>query len=417
MSNYLAIATVTTVLRHLLQSAMNDILPVVETTTQRPDKEATVKGPTINIFLYQVAPNTALRNVDLPTRGSNGRLSQRPRIALDLYYLITFYGDETQLEPQRMLGGAVSALHTYPVLTPQQIQAAIRRIELSDPSNYLVDSDLAAQVEHVAFTPISLTFEELSRLWSIFLQAPYALSISYRASAVSIEAELEPIRPLPAHRVRSLQSPRMRLPVIDSVRSVQGARQPITPDSSILISGENLADTTTRLRFDLLEVDPVNAEIREAQIIAALPSGLYAGVHRVQVVHWEIVDGTPRPVYESNVAPFVLQPVVVDQAWEADTLSVTLAPPVRRDQRVVLLLNEIDAPATRDAYYYVLDAPPHNGIAGEAQESAVIGFNLRGVEAGTYVFRVQVDGGESPLLLDSQQQIIGPMVDVAKATG
>src|SRR5947199_7168098 len=107
MSNFLAIATVTATLRQLLENtAAKDVTDhEVMVTTERPS--GTVSGAEdprtrINIYLYQVTPNAAWRNADLPTRRSDGSLIQRPQVALDLHYMISFYGDESQLVSQRL---------------------------------------------------------------------------------------------------------------------------------------------------------------------------------------------------------------------------------------------------------------------------------------------------------------------------
>ena len=95
MSNFLAIATVTAALKVALENAL-----AVDTSGMshdviigRPDAiENNGNTAGVNIYLYQVTPNTAWRNADLPTRNAAGILVQRPRIALDLHYLLTFYG-------------------------------------------------------------------------------------------------------------------------------------------------------------------------------------------------------------------------------------------------------------------------------------------------------------------------------------
>lgn len=140
----------------------------------------------VNIFLYQATPNTAWRNHDLPTRRGDGSLAQRPQIALDLHYLLTFYGDETLLEPQRILGSAVRALHAHPVLTRQEIRSAVAA------TAFLTGSDLADEIETIKFSPQPLTLEELSKLWSVFFQTTYTLSMAYDASVVLIAAESQP---------------------------------------------------------------------------------------------------------------------------------------------------------------------------------------------------------------------------------
>jgi hypothetical protein len=95
MSNFLAIATVTAALRQTLNAVAGIDVPGAEVTTMRPD-EPTNTDARVNIYLYQVTPNAAWRNADLPTRRNDGGLVQRPQVALDLHYLLTFYGDCTQ---------------------------------------------------------------------------------------------------------------------------------------------------------------------------------------------------------------------------------------------------------------------------------------------------------------------------------
>src|SRR5947209_6803644 len=112
MSNYLAVATVTATLSRALTAAVGTDVPGATVTTLRPDDSTNGAPETgVNVYLYQVTPNAAWRNTDLPTRRENGQLIERPRVALDLQYLLSFYGSEVQLEPQRLLGSVVRTLH------------------------------------------------------------------------------------------------------------------------------------------------------------------------------------------------------------------------------------------------------------------------------------------------------------------
>jgi len=193
MSNFLAVATVTAALRDLLQEAASKAVPGASLTTSRPEK---VTGgaqdkPGINLFLFQVAPNKALRNADLPTHNAAGLYTQRPAIALDLYYLLSFQGSDLELEPQRLLGAAAIALHNQPLLTAANIQSTIQN------NAYLAQSDLASQVEQVKIQPLSFSLDELGKLWSVFFQIPYILSMAYMASVVIIEADVTPVTPKP----------------------------------------------------------------------------------------------------------------------------------------------------------------------------------------------------------------------------
>ncbi len=193
MSNYLAIATVTAALRDILQNAAG-VVPGAIVTLKRPERAANenLEKSSINLYLYQAIPNTSWSNMDLPTRTFDGRLIHRPQIALDLYYLLSFYGSELEMEPQRLLGSTVTALQSEPVLQADTIQQAIAN------AGYLAQSDLSAQGERVKFSTLNLNLEELSKLWSIFFQVPYTLSVVYCASAVLIEpdSEILPTKPV-----------------------------------------------------------------------------------------------------------------------------------------------------------------------------------------------------------------------------
>jgi hypothetical protein len=146
----------------------------------------------VQLFLYQVAPNAALRNADLVTRNSAGKLVRRPQVALDLHYLLAFNGEEKDLEPQRMLGAVARDLHANPLLLPGVLENAISSWPL------LAGSNLHEQQERVKITPLSLSLDELSKLWSVFFQTPYALSMAYSASLVLIETDdvVEPVLPV-----------------------------------------------------------------------------------------------------------------------------------------------------------------------------------------------------------------------------
>ena len=191
MSNHLAVATVTATLRDLLQTAALQAVAGADVTTKRPEKAMTdgTDKAGINIFLYQVATNAALNNVREPTRNASGQILQRPQVALNLHYLLSFQGADAELEPQRLLGSTVVALRTQPVLSPD----AIHKVINGGAYPFLAQSDLDQQIDLVRFTPIDLSLEELSKLWSVFFQVPYMLSIAYIASVVLLEADVTPI--------------------------------------------------------------------------------------------------------------------------------------------------------------------------------------------------------------------------------
>ena len=147
MSNALAIATVTATLKEVLQESATYIVPGSEVTTLRPQSvtNPTTDNARINIYLYQIVPNTALRTADLPTRRTDGTLIQPPQSAWDLHYLFSFYGDDSALEAQRLLGSTVDVLHSQPFLSRSKIRTIINNA--NGNNQFLANSNLHEQVE------------------------------------------------------------------------------------------------------------------------------------------------------------------------------------------------------------------------------------------------------------------------------
>src|ERR1041385_1235521 len=100
MSNALAIASVTAVLRDLLNNGLIDhdvsaSLGNVTVSSLSPDRidiTSQNQQSRLNLFLYQVTPNAAWRNGGLPSRNSDGERLTTPPLALNLHYLLTAYG-------------------------------------------------------------------------------------------------------------------------------------------------------------------------------------------------------------------------------------------------------------------------------------------------------------------------------------
>ncbi|MBT2510688.1 DUF4255 domain-containing protein [Streptomyces sp. ISL-98] len=193
MSNALAVATVTQALALLIENNLGPETDIaVKVETRKPPAEPPAE-PTINVFLYQVTPNASMRHNDLPTRASDGTLLKRPAAPLDLHYLISAYGEESELVGQRLIGCVVRTLHEIPVLPKDMIELAAER-------PYLAGSDLAESPQKVRFTPTVMDIDETSKLWGMLHQTPYTLSVAYQASLVLIEGREKPVPAKPVER-------------------------------------------------------------------------------------------------------------------------------------------------------------------------------------------------------------------------
>src|SRR3569832_804404 len=155
MSNPLSIAAVTATLRNLLANVSVPLpaetdtdLSDTQVTTLPPDKSGLTEDHNqVNLFLYHVSPNAASRNLD-----GQGKAGKPPALALDLLYMVTVYGrNSSDLLSQRLLGRAMSLLHSYPILSGADILAA------------LPGSNLDQQPDRVRIVPHNISNEEMVR--------------------------------------------------------------------------------------------------------------------------------------------------------------------------------------------------------------------------------------------------------------
>lgn len=398
MSNYLAIATVTAALQQLLQGPVGNAVSGATVGFSRPAKNGSGKDVGVNVYLYQVTPNAAFRNADLPTRRADGSLVRTPLAALDLHYLFTFHGRDDVLDPQLMLGAVASTLQAQPLLSTQNISAAVGAF----PS--LAGSGLDTQVERVKFTPSALSLEEFTKLWSAFFQVEYSLSIAYQASVVLIQSDDTPQEALPV-QARNVYVMPFRQPTITQVINQSGAGQPIISTSTLVIQGTQLLADSTQVRIGNLVVTPPT--VTDKAIILPVPTGLQAGLLGLQVIQ-QLLMGTPpqlHPGVESNVAPLVLHPVVTSAIATAAQVTVTFKPTAQVGQKATLLLNQVSgsSPAA-----YTFSLPPLTASTNS------LTFPISDVQGGgtIYFVRITVDGAESPLELNPSSPTFGPTVTV-----
>jgi hypothetical protein len=447
MSNALAIASVTAVLKDLLNNGLIDhdvsaAVGNVVVSALSPDRIDTTtlnQQSQLNLFLYHATPNAAWRNTRLPSRDASGERVNNPPLALNLHYLLTAYG-ALELHAEILLGYGMQLLHETPVLTRNAIRTSLAPPTIVPGGGHLpaemqalFTSELAEQVEQIKITPEILNTEEISRMWTAF-QAHYRPSAAYQVSVVLIESKQAIKSALPV-RARKLYVATFNQPIIEQIKSQAKAGdpvvsgQPILTGQSLVLIGRGLRAEQVRVSIGDSEVTPLDADVTETQIIVPLPSTLQAGVQGAQVLHRRLMGSPPVPHrgVESNVMPFVLRPQIeainisnlggagIDPR-SAD-LTLTVNPAIGDLQRVLLLLNELVPTASppeetrADAYSFisttrVLLSPP----SGAPGSSNTITIPVRGVKAGTYLVRIQVDGAESPLEVDASGRLAEPKV-------
>ncbi len=431
MSNYLAIATVTAVLQRTLIKAIEADIEGVRVTTSRPDNPSSgIPETRVNLYLYQAELNEVWRNSAnmRANRNRQAESARQNRTAFDLHYMISFYGNDAELKPQRLMGSAIQALTDKPVITTEMIQRATEDSSFA----YLADNTLTEQVEQIKFIPLDLSVEDLSKIWSIFFQTPYTLSIAYRVTAVVIEGHKPAQKSLPVtDRSTGGIAPFPNQPIIEIVQSEAGKFEPILADSTLVIRGQNLQGQITQILVGNFEATPTEVKDTEVKFdLGLLPSPSFkAGVQSLQIIHRLNPGEVPQiitpqtksiTVVESNVIPFVVRPSIKEIEVEnlqgrrdelrSGDLVIQTDVTVGQEQRILISLNEwsTDEPAT-----YMFKAPPRS------EDTQNITVPINQVQSGQYLVRLHIDGAESPLEKDTNPDsptfnwYVGPQVLIA----
>ena len=206
MTNFRGIAAVTQTLSYVAGNAARAVVPDAAVTVTPPEQQAAGArdAPRLNVYLVQVAPDPVRRNADLPMRNNQGRLVSVPTVALNLRYMLSFFGATARAH--LMLGAVEVALHEYAILDAATIELALA----GHPD--LQGSGLETQVPPVRVVPSPTTLEELSRFWSGFFQMPYTLSTLFEASTVLLQADATPLASLPVAGIQSAPQPGLQPP-------------------------------------------------------------------------------------------------------------------------------------------------------------------------------------------------------------
>lgn len=427
MSDHRAVAAATVTLQNVLIDAVREAVPGASVSTGPPParSEHEHSEGLINVFLYKVEPNATWRNEELPFRRSDGTLSHRPQLAIDLFYLLSFYGDDSRQIPNQLLGAALAALHAEPYPRahhiPQEPADGMASLDGDDGGVDLAGSGLLNQRHPLSFTLLSNAEDEVIQTWTRLLQTSYVLSMAYIGRVLMIEPEVVPEPSLPARRT-ALYFHGGGQPRLEAVTPPSLG---FTPRAEVRLRGTNLQAEEVRVAFGELEAQPIGGTDDELRVL--LPEGIQAGTSLVRVLHGEDHDRQTRWQLASNPLAVVVRPsvtgvscrpaadlrVVADDERDQVTLEVGFAPAVRATTSVELWLNRSPSPEesiSRAGYAFHCTADPQSPDHLSVTAS---------VAPGRYLVRVRIAGVDSRLVVDEDpasptfERYVGPLVEIA----
>ncbi|HEY6446735.1 MAG TPA: DUF4255 domain-containing protein [Acidobacteriaceae bacterium] len=412
MSSPLALAAVTGVLQYLLSQVCNAPgtgLGGVNVTAYAPDLITDVPSGNnevqrqLNLFLHQVTPNAAYRNVGLPSLAADGATRlKNPPLALDLHYLLTAYSN-AETEAEAMLGYAIMMLFQYPMLARSDINLALQNIPNTNPLyQVLSGSNLGSQFEMIKITPATLGREEMAWLWTA-LKADYRPTFPFQVSVVLIESPKPAQGTVPVLSTAIAVQP--SLPQAIMINAPNGlaaaAGNPVT------ITGQALGSINQLL----LTYSPQQASYKFAPgtVTASSirfnvpedPTKLPAGPCTLTA---QVVDGSGNVLQSSNSVEMPIAasiaaapaPVITSNATET-TVTLSTDPQVNPSQSIALVLGNLSAPAQ-----------PFTTAGGP------IAFQFAPpLKTGSYIALLQVDGVLGPVTFTTKPPAItGPTLVV-----
>lgn len=387
MSNASAIAAVTATLQSVLGTAITadpDLIDTLVTALPLDKARGTNTTNQLNLFLYQVLPNAAWRNMDMPKTVRPGETGMSP-LALDLHYLITAFGrenDTSQPFDHHLLGKAMSVLYDHALLGPEEIQTAFP------------GSGLETQPDRVRITLQPLSLEDISKLWMGFA-TQYRVSVAYDVSVTLIDSTQPVKTPLPVLTrgpgdIGSISNANI-LPIIPTLYSVTPPNlQPSAKLGDILtLTGLNLDGTNIGVVFSnplwtsTVEVAPATSTPTQVTVqIPTQPTLWPAGFYTLAIFVQRPGETSRRATNQLSLSLAPTVTVAPASAPAGDiTYTATCSPQVWAGQIASLLLGGMEVPAQ-----------PFT------TQTDTLTFAASGVTSGSYYFRLRIDGVDSLLV-------------------
>ena len=372
MSDALAIAAVTGLLRDLLNGVMTDpdlnlstvVGSTVGVSALPPDliKSDTNGTNQLNLFLYQVQPNQGWRNVNNPSLDARGDRIANPPLGLDLYYLLTAYAG-ADMHAEVMLGYAMQYLHELGVLTREMIRNQFNTWSgSSDPLlNALPGSKLADQIEQIKISPYALNTDEMSKLWTA-TQAHYRPTAAYHVSVVLIESRRPTRAALPVltrgkpdlatHRDAGVAVQPSMTPPVPTIESLEPPNQQTAirmgpPSETLTIHGFNLTGAPLNVQF----IHARSPNALTLPVATGTPTQWTVNISPANPDDWEIgiyrvagVIGSGTTQVTTNELPLALAPRIVSinasKVAGVVTLTVKCTPKVWQEQDISLIVGD-----------------------------------------------------------------------------
>lgn len=365
MSSAMALAAVTATLQrslYYLYQNPSSPLGTVNVAAIAPDLVETTYGtgpdatPVVNLFLHQVIPNAAWRNMDLPSLAADGATRlKNPPLALDLHYLLTAYSSD-DTEAEALLGYAILMLHENPILPRALINTILATLPVDTYNTAIQNAGLSAQFEMIKLVPETMGREEMAWLWTA-LKSDYRPTFPFYVSVVLMRNDNPTAFSLPV-LMRNINvqagAPAQLFvvqPPYDQSGAVAGNTVQITGQSLSGASTIQLVNPTANVSY---QFTPATGDVTDMLLSFAIPEDPLNMVCGVCQASLNYTDTTGNISQQTNAVTLGIgltiasTPAPAASASGSGTaISLTCDPQVRPGQNVSLVVGQyVSAPQT-----------------------------------------------------------------------
>jgi hypothetical protein len=398
MSTALAISGVTAMLQYYLNAVCNapsSPLGGVSVSAVAPDIVQSALGsgsdakPQLNLFMHQVTPNAAWRNMELPSVAADGSTRlKNPPLALNLHYLLTAYASE-DTQAEALLGFGILMLHENPTMPRTQVNYALSHLPSTNPlASSLSGSGLGNQMEMIKITPSVMGREEMAWIWTA-LKADYRPTFAFDVSVVLMRSPLSSLQALPVLSQQITVQPQASAPVFQVV--LPGTETAALPGDTVTLTGQFVTGTAQVIlsnqrlsqQFPLPPTTFTGSSLSFV-VPATIPAGIYSLSFTVTAPSGAVVQSVAS--IPLAVAPTITSPSTATSTNNSSGTLVTLTcnPQVVPGQTVSLALGGASAPAE------TFSSP-----------TASLSFQFPALAAGSYLARLTVDDVDSAVTINS----------------
>jgi hypothetical protein len=290
---------------------------------------------------------------------------------------------------QLLLAQTVRVINAHPFLARDVIADAAA----ASSNPHVQASDVAEQAECIRVTPTNLGVDGLAKIWGMYPDTAYRLSLGYVATTIILEGDDKPEPALPVQAPSVSAGPLAAAKLFSIHVEANGSAL------TLVLAGEGFTNDCLVV-VDGSEAILLNPEITANRITIPLGNDDFPGLRSAHVERSTLINGRSFTVSSESQA-YMIRPLVDTVQRTGGNVTVKTLRTIDKNQVAEIVLAPLGGgPAV------VLPVPVR------AAKGKTLKANLAGVASGDYLVRLRVDGATSMASVVGDPLVPTPTVTV-----